>query len=78
MTSQPEKDCGGLDGPGMATRARSQQPVISNDKDIVKPSSPEKERGKGNIQPISPEKERGKRNKKNNQNSLSTSLEKDR
>ena len=30
MTSQPEKDCGGLDGPGMATRARSQQPIVSN------------------------------------------------
>jgi hypothetical protein len=28
MTSQPEKDCGGQDGQGMATRARSQQPVI--------------------------------------------------
>ena len=30
MTSQPEKDCGGLDGPGMATRARSQQPIVNN------------------------------------------------
>ncbi len=28
MTSQPEKDCGGQDGQGMATRARSQQPAI--------------------------------------------------
>ena len=59
-------------------RVKPISPEKEWDKDMVKPSSPEKERGKGNIQPISPEKERGKRNKKNNQNSLSTSLEKDR
>jgi len=28
MTSQPEKDCGGKDGSGMATRGRSQVPII--------------------------------------------------